>query len=450
MRSATLTGILALAAPMLGACSFDPPPDVQDDGGTDEVDAGADAAPDAMPIDCEPDTIVCDDAVGRYVDCDSSGNPELVIECALGCSDTVEKCIDIDPSNGLAPYLDIARSDANVPSIAFTGASTIDTVTGAATNDGVAVTLPSEVVGDVRIFLFKELSIAGTLKVTGPTHMLALVVDGDVTITGTLDVSADGLAPGPGGVLTADDACHGAGTVLPGSNNGGGGAGRYDAGATGGAAFGQSAGFAGGAMSRDSDLVPLRPGCSGGGVVHFINMVNYFSSGGAGGGAIQIVSSSRIALTGIGKIDASGGGGLGNTSYEMPGGGGGSGGAIFLEAPAVVLDGAGVVVSTKGGGGAAAGNDQATHDGSDGGTGPGAASGGVNAPRAAGGPGGTESATPGVGGAGPNSSYPHGGGGGGAVGEARLLTGDGTATPMNGAAIRSRFTTGTVGTRLVP
>jgi hypothetical protein len=441
--------VVPCVAVFLVACSFEPPADVPDD---DDDTAMHDAAPpDMMPVECEAGTITCDDAEERYVECGPDGLSVRVADCPMGCATDVEKCLDVDPSNDLGAYLDIARTDATVPSVAFTGSSTIDTVTGNVTNNGATVQLPSNLIGDdMRVFLLKELQVAGTLKITGDKHSIAFVVDGDVTITGTIDVSGDGPTPGPGAVLRADT-CNGTGSgALELSNSGAGGAGHYDGGANGGYGNGSSTLLAGGAQFRDDDLEPLVAGCSGGSKLELINNQSQLSRGGGGGGALQISSSSRVTISGVGKIDASGGGGHANGQFVIPGAGGGSGGSVLLEAPEIVLDGPGVVVSTRGGGGSSSGTDAATRDGADGGTDTTPAPGGTDSPYASGGSGGTESAAPAAGSNGPSSSYPEGGGGGGAVGEARFNTRSGTLTPTNGATIRSRFSEDTVGTRVFP
>jgi hypothetical protein len=441
--------VVSSVALFLAACSFDPPADVPDDD--DDTTMHDAAPPDMMPVECDADTITCDDAEGRYVECGSDGLSIRVIECPMGCATDIERCLDVDPSNGLAAYLDIARNDATVPSIEFSGSSTIDTVTGTVTNNGAAVQLPSNLIGDdVRVFILKGMHVAGTLKITGPEHSIAFVVDGDVTITGTIDVSADGLTPGPGGVLRSDP-CNGTGSgTLELSNSGAGGAGHYDGGGNGGYGNGSSTLLAGGAQFRDDDLQPLVAGCFGGSKFEFINNQSQVSRGGGGGGALQISASSRITISGVGKIDASGGGGQANGQFVIPGAGGGSGGSVLLEAPEIVLDGPGVVVSTKGGGGSSSGTNAATRDGGDGGTDATPAPGGTTSSYASGGTGGTESAPPAPGSNGPSSSFPDGGGGGGAVGEARFNNRSGALTPTNGAVLRTRFSAGTVSTRLFP
>jgi hypothetical protein len=92
------TVALALASP-LAACQFDAPVDQQ------PIDARLfDAAP-----ACVADTIVCDDAQGVYTECDATGTVVRQMTCPLGCAPDVEKCLDIDPYNGLAMYLDMVE-----------------------------------------------------------------------------------------------------------------------------------------------------------------------------------------------------------------------------------------------------------------------------------------------------------------------------------------------------
>jgi hypothetical protein len=412
---------------------------VGDDGGA-AIDA---AEPDAIQFDCEPDTIVCDDENDRYVECGSDGSPTRVINCALGCSDGVEKCIDVAPSNGLAGFLDLARDDAASTDVVFTGTSTINTDTGAVTIGGVATTVPTDVANGIRVYMFKSVEIPGTLKVSGSLS-LALVSDGDVTITGVLDVSADGLTGGPGSISDFNDPCVGGDMVGGVDFPGGGGGGRFQPGANGGFAYPNISGAPGGIALTDPDLQPLIGGCRGGESRGLMTPVPP-PNGGGGGGAVQIVSRSIISLLGGGIIDASGGGGV-STGF---GPGGGSGGAVLLEAPALTLDGAGVIVSTKGGAGGGPSGSALDAPGEDGGTDAAPAAGGANSGYAAGGDGGTASAAPEAGDAG-NSTNKLGAGGGGSVGEARFNNESASVTPANGAAIRSRFSVGSIGTRLVP
>jgi hypothetical protein len=395
--------------------------------------------PDAMP--CVADTIECIDDVGLYVECGSDGRPAREIECPLGCASGQETCLDVAPSNSLGGYLDQARIDENVVDVVFTGASTIDTGTGAATIAGVTVSIPNGTSNGVRVFMFKDVEIAGTLKVTG-TMGLALVADGRVEITGLVDVSADQEANGPGAATAG--ACLGDDNPNVTQWSGGGGGGHFENGAGGGGYYGGAAGGSGGEATSTPTLDPLMGGCRGGASQGFVSPEPP-PQGGGGGGAIQIVSRREIALLGGGTIDASGGGGGGADAVNDAGHGGGSGGSVLLEAPVIDLDGVGVAISTKGGGGTSA---NGAAEGADGGTHDDPAEGGYAAGWASGGAGGTASAPPGVGGNG-NSTHPNGGGGGGSVGEARFNDSAAAISPMNGAAIRSRYTAGEIASRLM-
>lgn len=77
-----------------------------DDGSAEvPLDCGGpcDAAQDGCQ--CEADTSTCSDNV--TVHCDPNGRPEEVESCPLGCHESGERCVDVDPSNDLAPYLDM-------------------------------------------------------------------------------------------------------------------------------------------------------------------------------------------------------------------------------------------------------------------------------------------------------------------------------------------------------
>jgi len=391
--------------------------------------------------ECTPNTDVCDDANAHYVECSADGHIEFEMDCPVSCASGVEKCLDVNPSNGLAAYLDSAPE---APVVAFTGNSTINTNTGVVFIGGTSISVPTALENGIRVFSFKTLSIGGTVKVTG-NPPLALIVDGDVTISGTLDISADGYTNGPG-IRSSATNCDGSpGATGSTSSPGGGGGGRSSNGGAGGAGT-IGAGGAAGASLFDADLVPLQGGCKGATSLIAQNNIAYPAYGGGAGGAVQIVSRTRISITGTGKIDASGGGGhMGiPPTGSMGGGGGGSGGGVLLEAPQVILDGSAVVVSTKGGGGGAVGGSGGL-SGADGGTAAGAAAGGTNGTQPKGGNGGTDGLYPTAGFAGTS-----GGGGGGALGQARFNTTAATVSPQNGAAIRSQYSTGPLPTRTVP
>ncbi len=194
--------------------------------------------------------------------------------------------------------------------------------------------------------------------------------------------------------------------------------------------------------------MPLRGGCTGGKAPPGGYIV------GSGGGAIQIVSTTRIEITDVGVIDAGGGGGMATPrSNGMPGTGGGGGGAILLEAPSITLRGAAVGLAAKGGGGGGTGenlNGTAQAIGENGGRADAPAQGGVyNAAFLKGGNGGTAqvgpTAGPGCGAATPcATTTKHGAGGGVGVGRIRFNTRDRTVAIVDGARVRAPYTSGTI------
>ena len=183
---------------------------------------------------------------------------------------------------------------------------------------------------------------------------VTLLATGNVSIAGTLDVSASS-----GGNVVD-------GTFL-GSNAGIGGPGGFDGGngangvastiggtglGPGGGGSGTGAGFAttGGVVSAtgapgapygNAELLPLIGGSGGGGGDSALGSTS--AGGGGGGGAILIGASGTITLTGT--ISARGGNGGGGNNP----GGGGSGGAVRLVATAIT--GANGTVDVRGGSG---------------------------------------------------------------------------------------------------
>jgi hypothetical protein len=183
---------------------------------------------------------------------------------------------------------------------------------------------------------------------------VTILATGNVTVAGTVDVSATS----GGNVVN--------GTFL-GSNAGIGGPGGFDGGngangvaspiggtglGPGGGGAGAGAGFAttGGVVSAtgtpgapygNAELLPLIGGSGGGGGDTTLGTTS--AGGGGGGGAILVAASGTITLTGT--INARGGNGGGGNNP----GGGGSGGAVRLVATA--LTGATGTIDVRGGSG---------------------------------------------------------------------------------------------------
>jgi hypothetical protein len=226
----------------------------------------------------------------------------------------------------------------------------------------VTVTLPAS-----GIFNYTTVSVPSgvTVKYTrnAANTPVTVLASGDVTIAGTIDVSAGnggaastgsqlGLTRGlggPGGFdggngangLTGPNGGAGHG---PGSGSGGhsslsygGGGGSY---VTAGGSGGNSGGIvAGGATYGTAILVPLIGGSGGGGAPGWPSLYTG-GGGGGGGGAILIASGTSSTATTItlsGSIKAKGGsGGVGAFSSSPPAwGGAGSGGAVRLVAQTI-------------------------------------------------------------------------------------------------------------------
>ncbi|HUQ04089.1 MAG TPA: hypothetical protein VM261_16435 [Kofleriaceae bacterium] len=436
---------------LFGACKFPEldPVEVDARTGTDG-DVGGDAMTDAevdAPVACAPSTIDCDDATDVYTECSAQGVATFQMMCPLGCSTTAEKCVDIDPSNGLAMYLDMA---ATAPDLVLTGTSTINPDTGAILVGGTGVVVPTfTTANDVRVFVVKSLSLQGTTSVLldYETYAIAFVSHGDVSISGLFDISAQGSQGGAGAAWGFDQGsmrgCTGGYPAQLGPGAGGGGG--AELGGRGGSTSSAS-GSSGGAVASYAE--PLLGGCEGGGVIG--TQQSSQSVGGGGGGALQITSRTRIELSGSGVIDASGGGASHTPAggERLPGAGGGGGGNIVLEAPQVILDGANVVISTKGGGGAGA-STSTTASGTDGGFDAARAPGGNSSISSHGGAGANGTQGPGAG-LDAGCSGCQGGGGGGAAGLTVFRNIVGAIAPQNGAAVRSKQMTTTIRTRLVP
>ena len=289
-------------------------------------DSGIDPTSDAATCTANQ-PLRCDS--GKLVRCNVDGSAEVMEPCALGCHETEIRCLDVDPSNGLSMYLDQASGQLDLD---LGVSATINTDTGEVKVDDRAVTAKTEVLAQsgappIRVLIVRSL-LTNNVVAAG-TSALAIVSNGDIRIDGTFEVSAKGITPGPGAF--DDNACKGkvqppgGGGVKPGVGGGGFGT----PGGPGGSArnaVGVVPRSAGGTISGNATLVPLRGGCSGGDAVT-----------GGGGGAIQLVSRSRIVVGG--RLAANG-----SVTF-----GAGSGGGILLEAPAVEIGGRVVANGAAGG-----------------------------------------------------------------------------------------------------
>ena len=191
---------------------------------------------------------------------------------------------------------------------------------------------------------------AGYLEISG-SRPLIIAANGNIDIEGTIVGAGNnstsawtgGGAPGPNSPNRAGlcplDTASGGGRPGGGPQSavGGGGAGFCGPGGHGSASADGGVPANGGESYGTADLIPIVGGSSGG-------STDQFTLDNAGGGAIELVSGTSIAIGTTGAINM--GGGSGGTYY---GDGAGSGGAILIEAPSFTVRG---VLAANGGAGA--------------------------------------------------------------------------------------------------
>jgi Thrombospondin type 3 repeat len=418
-----------------------------DQGPCQTSDGGLDAGPDA-PGDAGGDGPPLPD--GPALDSSPDGPPPPDAQppdtvppctCPLGCQPNSSTCRLLVPANG---YSATSYAQASV----IKGAATVTTTTCVMTNPALTGKLQTDTSGKVQacVIALKQLALqkAASLTVTG-TLPLVLLVSGDATIGGLIDVAGHGNTPGPGGGAGGVRAASNAGTKGEGPGGGGicgcgtgvddcggGGGGHAVAGTNGGAEGTSCTTVAGGGPIYGKDnLVPLTAGSGGASGGELLASNTITGPGGGGGGALQISCGGALTINSGGAINASGGGGLAakavtslTVNVGLSAGGGGSGGGVLLEAAA--FSGSGVVAANGGGGGGGGGSAGSTactaagKPGEDGKASKTAAAGGApgGATCGAGGPGGVGSTGAGPGG---NAAVNGGGGGGGgAVGWLRF------------------------------
>lgn len=309
------------------SCSFPRPADVADDAGVLEDGNNTPVA------SCVADgALRCDRS--SLVRCNSDGTAELQESCSLGCNISELRCNDVDPSNGLAPYLDMT---GDAPELNLGSTATIDTDDGSVLVDQVPLAVTNALVMQpsapaIRVFVVRSLR-ARDVTIKG-ANAFALVSNARIEIRGVFSTTNSAThRRTPGGYNSPG--CKGADGNLDlqtgiGPGAGGGGFGSF--GGFGGFARnnqGSQTGGAGGMPAGNAELIPLRGGCDGGGLAQPWGSAS-------GGGAIQLVS--RTAIDIVGVVAANG--------YTAVGGG--AGGGILLEAPAVHVSGA-VVANGAGG-----------------------------------------------------------------------------------------------------
>jgi hypothetical protein len=341
----------------------------------------------------------CEGRELRTCNADGTGFAEIV-ECPFTCGDQACK-----PGSNLGDPT-FASCDAGAPALTPPVGATLtlrevisvvqiecdphcgDGVTQLLQADGIIDQNGSEPSGKLAYFCLSTLALRADarLGVEPPVEpAIALIVDGDATVAGTIDVSGrtalvdlqggGGPAGGAGAPVQAVQSTSGhpgsglrpglggiAGTSLTDTAAGGGGGGTFRGfGGRGGAgqnSDGDEVGPGGGvAVTRAGNgfLRPLIGGSGGGGGAESQcgPVVACGFPGGGGGGALQVSTRGRLRVTGL--IAASGGAGFGSGDADVQkggAGGGGSGGAILLEAATLEVTGK---LAVEGGAGGEAG-----------------------------------------------------------------------------------------------
>lgn len=289
---------------------------------------------------------------------------------------------------------------------ALVGPGRIDTTLGTIDllppSEGIVFTMEDGGADGIAILSLGSLTVDKELLVTGDRALVVLAT-GAVEIGAPIRVDATGALKGPGGYGPgAGPGAGGPGATGAGNDNAaGGGAGHLVDGARGG-----DGGATRGADGGAAYALALVGGSGGGRGDPPLCTI----PGGAGGGAIQIFSRVRIAISGTGGVNAAGGGGHGTVGCPSgSGAGGGAGGYVLLEAPIVEVDGI-VAANGGGGGGGDIFNGTGSTPGRDGTYGAERAGGGIGS-QSAGGAGGSVAGPPTGGG-----SSTNGAGGGGSAG----------------------------------
>jgi hypothetical protein len=319
---------------------------------------------------CAADTADCDGIVANgcesagEIDSDGDGELDCTDECpnnALSDSAANGCGLGYIPANLDVTALDPEQADATTTidcaAVLNTSATpSFTTWCGGARPQIVVQAQPDG--PELAVVTLRHLILAanGSLRIQG-SRPAVLVVFGAAGIAGTINASASGATAGAGGNVSCgtSQGVNGTGSTdrFDGATGGGGG-GFGTAGGRSGRADTDGrniAGASGGAARGSSTLTPLVGGCAGG------QAGDCATAGGAGGGALQIVVSGTLTVSGTIQSNGAAGATPCGASDEGGGTGGGSGGAIRLEANTLSVQGA--TLQARGGNGGGNG----TYDG---------------------------------------------------------------------------------------
>jgi hypothetical protein len=305
----------------------------------DELQCAMGCTPQAMGCKvCQAGQTVC--ANGEVQTCDANGSVTSSETCPLGCFESEPRCRKVDPSNGLAQFVDMVAAPPDFES--GSGNVQIDTGTGSVKVGATDVSLPNFLLTAplhgqaIRVIVVHDFHVAANATLytidsttrTNSTAALAIIASGSITIDGTLNANNGG---------SVDPAC------LGGHGNETDDGTHFQAGASGGGGFATKGGSGTGINA---------PGLGGGASGGADNdNGTYSTSGAAGGGAIQLSASGPVMINGTIAAD-------GNTGYDEQASaigevvyGGGAGGGILLEGATVTLGPNGALLTRGGGGG---------------------------------------------------------------------------------------------------
>ena len=317
------------------------------------VICGANGCVNGVCNSCTPNTVTCNG--DTLVTCGGNGTVQATTACSFGCASTATShCKVFTPSYGLSvptgTQTDIVISDNATLDLTNCANGSVNLTIGTT-----ATTLMSPQVSSVAqaggtpicVVRFKKLTVmAGfQLNVTNDSttgNVLSLEGTDDISIAGTINFAYSGRGPAPGADANTMAGINYA--IAPGA--GGGGAVR--AGGNGGACTGcntATPGSTGGGAISDIRTV-LRPGSVGGTIR---NGMFQYGIGGGGGGAMHLLSMTRVTVASTGRLIANGFGGHADVTTRSLGSGGGSGGTIVIEAPSVTFSANALAVANGGG-----------------------------------------------------------------------------------------------------
>lgn len=383
----------------LGACFAPNPPTGAPCGGNGTCPA---------PLVCSPTTGTCERTEQIAIDAAATDDAPRNIDAPPGPRDAppdaaIDAAIDAQLCFGIG--LVMVCPTAPITSPLTTVTETIDTTTSSR-----CIAYTGTAPGSLCVIAGTSVSIpvGTTLRAVG-TKPLVILATNSLSVAGTIDVASRRGQPSGAGAQPA--ACS-AGTAATATQGGAGGS------------FGGRGGnggdvlAAGPASATTTAVNAFRGGCRGGTGAGAMP-----GAGGNGGGAVYLIASSTITISGT--VNASGSGAA-NAMVTAGGGGGGTGGMIGIDAPMVTALAGSSIFANGGGGGEGSTPQKVGAPGADPATPLAGAPGGVNGAKR-GGDGGAGSAGVTItGAAGTNGGVcdrggASGGGGGGGAGVIRVF-----------------------------